>query len=98
MVAMIESSGRRYLITLLHGTWGRGFFPLSADPSSPRWFEENSPFRRELEAALAKDSLEFQIQEFHWSGRNSVRARDVAARDLAQHIIESSQFKKHLVI
>jgi len=96
--AMIESSGRRYLITLVHGTWGRGFFPRSADPSSPRWFEENSPFRRELEAALAKDSVEFQIQEFHWSGRNSVRARDVAARDLAQHIIESSQFKKHLVI
>ena len=43
-------------------------------------------FRGRLTAALSKHGLSAQISPFIWSGANSVRERDKAARELAEHI------------
>jgi hypothetical protein len=50
-------------IILVHGTWGRGFFPKRRKaslypPDKRRWFEEGSHFCASLEAALKNASLE----------------------------------------
>jgi hypothetical protein len=79
-------------IILVHGTWGRGFFAKNPDeggckdsPSKgPKlWFEKDSDFRNNLEQQLASLSLDCSIFPFHWSGANSVLARDRAAAKLA---------------
>jgi hypothetical protein len=79
-------------IILVHGTWGRGFLLKSRDEGSwedvpsegtKRWFEKGSEFRKNLEAELNSSSLEYSIRPFHWSGANSVLARDRAAMKLA---------------
>jgi RNA polymerase sigma factor (sigma-70 family) len=79
---------RRCSIILVHGTWGRGFFPKRHEASqrNKRWFEEGSQFRAGLEAALKSASLDWPIRAFLWSGANSVRARDGAARALSDEL------------
>jgi hypothetical protein len=77
------------LITLVHGTWGRGFLPgISLNPfcRKQRWFDEGSSFREHLAACLSEHSLEFEVSPFLWSGSNSFRARDRAAERLAEHL------------
>ena len=78
-------------IFLVHGTWGRGFFPkrreVSLYPQNKRWwFEEGSRFRAGLDVALKSVSLDWPIRAFLWSGANSVRARDDAARELSDQL------------
>ena len=76
-------------ITLVHGTWARGFLPKWLDvrpllgSPQPLWFENKSRFREELEPSLKGESLDYGIRPFCWSGANSVFARCVAARNLA---------------
>src|SRR4051794_16790475 len=79
---------------LVHGTWGRGFLLKSRDEGSwedvpsegtKRWFEKGSEFRKNLEAELNSSSLEYSIRPFHWSGANSVLARDRAAMKIGRH-------------
>ncbi len=85
------------LITLVHGTWPRGplhdvfltpFHGLWPPPSGAEslWFAESSVFRNRLIAALNRQKLHARISPFLWSGANSVRARDIAAQKLAEHI------------
>jgi hypothetical protein len=79
---------KRCLIILVHGTWGRGFFPkcreVSLYPPNKRWwFEEGSPFRTRLDAALKNASLDWSVRPFLWSGANSVNARNSAAKELS---------------
>jgi len=62
------------LITMVHGTWGR----------RSRWFQENSDFRRALEAGLGKEHITATVRPFLWSGKNSVFARTRAAKELAE--------------
>jgi hypothetical protein len=78
-------------IILVHGTWGRGFFPRISDlgrrkAGARRWFEDHSPFRASLDAALHSALLDWPIRPFLWSGANSVHARDCAARELADEL------------
>jgi hypothetical protein len=77
-------------IILVHGTWGRGFFPkhreVSLYPQNKRWwFEEGSHFWVSLEA-VKNASLEWPIRAFPWSGANSVHARDSAAKELSDQL------------
>ena len=80
------------MITLVHGTWPRGFFPkwlkimrlLGLSKPKPLWFESESPFREKLEPSLKDASLDCEIRPFCWSGANSVFAREGAAQKLAR--------------
>lgn len=85
------------IITLVHGTWPRnvwrdvfltpfyGTWPTRPFPKS-LWFADGSEFRNRLTAALSKRGLSARISPFLWSGANSVRERDKAARELVEHI------------
>jgi Alpha/beta hydrolase family len=80
-------------IVLVHGTWGRGFFPKRREaslhpPNKRRWFEEGSQFQTRLDTALKGASLDWRIRAFLWSGANSVHARDCAARELSNQLAE----------
>ena len=86
----------RCSIILVHGTWGRGFFPkrrqISLLPPNKRWwFEEGSLFHAGLVEALKSASLNWPIRAFLWSGANSVYARDCAARELSQQLRKDLQ-------
>jgi len=80
------------MITLVHGTWPRGFFPkwlnmmrlLGLSKPKPLWFESESPFREKLEIELKDASPDCEIRPFCWSGANSIFARDEAAQKLAR--------------
>jgi hypothetical protein len=75
-------------VTLVHGTWGRGLFPtlIPRLSSQPRWFEEKSVFRTQLQTLLGANDCPVVIREFHWSGSNSIAARQRAASTLAAEL------------
>jgi hypothetical protein len=77
------------VVTLVHGTWGRGMFPTLIPRLSvrPRWFEEKSGFRTQFQALLGANDLPVIIRAFHWSGSNSIRARQNAASELAARLL-----------
>jgi hypothetical protein len=99
-LALMRADGRAVrdvVITLVHGTWPRniwrdalltpfygrwpnGYFPKNL------WFADGSEFRNRLTAALSQHGLSAQVSAFLWSGANSVRERDKAARQLVEHI------------
>src|SRR5262245_9707249 len=90
--------GNQLLITLVHGTWPRGFFPKIARFKQwvrrlmrrkrlgppPFWFEEGSPFWARLSDELSDISR--KITPLLWSGANSIVERDKTAHDLAEHL------------
>jgi len=81
-----QTSPSPIILTLVHGTWGRGFFPRKPGKSpgqKPFWFQSESRFVRELSARLSLFKINFAIHEFLWSGANSFFARSEAARRLA---------------
>jgi hypothetical protein len=90
---MADSPGKRRVI-LVHGTWGRGFFPSATEmfPDSEndvpeeddkaRWFEPASWFRSSLVDWMRHYGFTAQIKVFEWSGANSVFERDAAAKRL----------------
>ena len=84
---ILQQTQVRCPIMLVHGTWGRGFFPNGRlSKSVRRWFEEGSLFRIKLELTLREASLDWPIHSFLWSGANSVYARDLAAKRLADEL------------
>jgi preprotein translocase subunit YajC len=94
------------LITLVHGTWPRGFFPRLLrfkqrvrelmrrrqpwDPP-PFWFEEGSHFLARLSAELR--DIPNKITPLLWSGANSIFVRDKTAHVLAEHL--SAEHAEH---
>jgi len=72
-----SSSSIRYFVTLVHGTWLRGFLDL--DSTIP-WYREKSDLCKEL---ARQDTL---IYRFSWSGANSVAARFKAATKLTEEV------------
>jgi hypothetical protein len=73
------------LITLVHGTWGRGFFPRRIGKSRrPFWFEGGSPFLARLSDELS--DIPHKITPLLWSGANSIFERDKTARVLADYL------------
>jgi hypothetical protein len=103
---MSEIARRQLLITLVHGTWPRKFFPriflfkqrireLTGrrrpwDPP-PFWYEDGSPFLARLSAELR--DIPHKIRPLLWSGKNSITERDKAAHILAEHL--SAEHAEH---
>jgi hypothetical protein len=103
---MSEIARHQLLITLVHGTWPRGFFPRIVrfkqrvrelvrrrqpwDPP-PFWFEEGSHFLARLSAELG--DVPHKITPLLWSGANSIFVRDTTAQALAEHL--SAEHAEH---
>jgi hypothetical protein len=80
------------LITLVHGTWGRGFFPKRQRQNRrPFWFEEGGPFLASLSGELG--DIPHKIWPLLWSGENSIVVRDHTAQALADHL--SAEHAEH---
>jgi hypothetical protein len=94
------------LITLVHGTWPRGFFPRlfpfkqwvrglmgRRQPWEPPpfWFEEDSAFLTRLSTEL--HDIPHKITRLLWTGKNSIRIRDEAAQVLAKQL--SAEHAEH---
>jgi hypothetical protein len=93
------------LITLVHGTWPRGFFPKIVRFKQwlrglirrkrlsplPFWFEEGSPFLARLSTELG--DISHKMKPLLWSGENSIFARDKTAHVLAEHL--SAEHAEH---
>jgi hypothetical protein len=95
---MVASSNSGIAVTLVHGTWGRGMFPglFPRLSSRPCWFEEKSVFRTQLHTLLSAEDRPVVIQEFHWSGSNSLAARQSAAAALSSKLAETKlQFPEY---
>jgi hypothetical protein len=102
---MSEIARHRLLITLVHGTWPRGFFPRivrfkqrvrelmrrQRRNPPPFWFEEGSPFSARLGTELG--DIPHKITPLLWSGANSIYVRDKTARILAKHL--SAEHAEH---
>ena len=82
---MHELSRPELLITLVHGTWGRGFFPgRRREGRPPFWFEDGSPFLAHLSTGIA--DIPHRIKPLLWSGANSIFERDRTAQLLAEYL------------
>jgi hypothetical protein len=76
-----QEASRTCIITMVHGTWPRGF-PRLFRAASPLWFNEGSVFRSRLEPELRKENIAATFRLFQWSGANSVFHRARAADEL----------------
>jgi hypothetical protein len=102
---MSEIARHQLLITLVHGTWPRGFFPRivrfkqrvreltrrQRRNPPPFWFEEGSPFLARLGTELG--DIPHKITPLLWSGANSIYVRDKTAHVLAEHL--SAEHAEH---
>jgi hypothetical protein len=95
----MSEARHQLLITLVHGTWPRGFFPRlfrfkqwvrgllgRRQPWEPPpfWFEEGSPFLVRLSAELR--DIPHKITRHPWTGRNSIYERNDTAHALAERL------------
>jgi hypothetical protein len=91
-------------VTLVHGTWGRGFIPdfrLNPFSRRARWFEAEGAFRERLSRELREIGIRHRTDAVIWSGSNSIRERDLAARQLAKRIRSHRRthpHARHLVV
>jgi hypothetical protein len=89
---MSEIARHPLLITLVHGTWPRGFFPKRQRQNQrPLWFEEGSPFMARLSTELG--DIRHKVTPLLWSGANSIFVRDKTAQVLAEHL--SAEHAEH---
>src|SRR5262245_59870133 len=107
---LAKEAGRTCIITMVHGTWGRGFFPKEyrAQPRSwwhrlrpiapPPWFHEGSVFRSRLESELRKENIATTFRPFEWSGANSVFHRARAADELNSLLVSDPDDANSIVI
>jgi hypothetical protein len=73
------------LVTLVHGTWARGFFSRRQRQNRrPLWFEEGSPFLARFSDELG--DIPHKIAPLLWTGENSIFVRDQTAHVLAEHL------------
>jgi hypothetical protein len=80
----------RINITLVHGTWPKGWLPkLSKYWARLSWFEPGSEFLRLLKQGLREwqPDATVEIQSFIWSGKNSFKERHKAAEALAAMLV-----------
>jgi Alpha/beta hydrolase family len=81
-------------VLLVHGTWGRGFFVRQVNESNPRWFEKGSVFWNDLSEQVRLRNIDAQVESFCWTGENSLMARDIAAKLLAERLVQLSRGDK----
>jgi len=107
----LNSASRTCIVTMVHGTWGRGFF-FRTDYSSegrswwheslpdraPPFFVEGSLFRSALESELRKQNIVATFRLFQWSGDNSVFHRARAADDLSSLLASDPDSANSVVI
>lgn len=96
------------IITMVHGTWGRGFFPKEYRAqrrwhgllpiAPPPWFHENSFFRNRLESELRNENIGATFRAFEWSGANSVFHRARAADELSSLLASDPDNANSIVI
>jgi hypothetical protein len=99
--ATMEPDDSEVLITLVHGTWGRGVFPTLRTSKRPFWFEPGGSFREKLLSDLQTRGVVCSCDAFLWSGANSIFHRDEAAKRLAHqltHNIERSPRVRQVII
>jgi hypothetical protein len=107
----LNPSSRTCIITMVHGTWGRGFFFLKNYNSerqswwhellpdrAPAFFVEGSFFRSALESELRKQNIVATFRLFQWSGANSVLHRACAADDLSSLLASDPDSASSVVI
>src|SRR5215471_17572879 len=102
----MSEARHQLLITLVHGTWPRGFFPRlfrfkqwvrglvgrrQRWEAPPFWFEEGSFFLDRLSTEL--HDIPHKITSRLWSGANSIRVRDETAHVLAEYL--SAEHAEH---
>ncbi|MDI3465635.1 MAG: hypothetical protein OJF50_004456 [Nitrospira sp.] len=78
----MQSSQISHVFTLIHGTWSNSFLFKLPSSHKPQWFEDGSRFRHRLLAAFPSSLF----NPFHWSGGNSVYAREEAAKGLVTNL------------
>jgi hypothetical protein len=88
---MSEIARHQLLITTVHGTWGRGFFPGRQRQNRRPWFGEDSPFLDRLIEELG--DIPHKITPLLWSGEDSIYERDKTAHDLAERL--SAEHAEH---
>jgi hypothetical protein len=108
--ASVEPAKKRLVVTLVHGTWGRGFIPGDSNLSSGAWptrfpfkylARASSPlwFKPEAEFVRGLQTMtQCEVREFCWSGANSVLARYRAARQLQALIAADPPDVKSVII
>ena len=74
------------IVHLVHGTWAYGIFGRGRREAATMWIGDGSPFRAQMAASI-DTSVEFR--EFHWSGKNSFKARASATARLQAHLRKS---------
>jgi hypothetical protein len=88
----MPSAQHQLFITLVHGTWGRGFFPRrEREKQRALWFEDGSCFLARLSTNLG--DIRHKITPLLWTGENSIFVRDETARSLAEHL--SAEHAEH---
>lgn len=99
---------RQSVVLLIHGTFA--FDDHDAPATKARWWQRNGPFHESLQSQLGPEFSVLPAPEtsgpvgacesvFHWSGRNSERARRNAARLLLEHLrrFERQRIPYHVV-
>jgi len=84
-----------FVLTLVHGTWGRGVLCPSGDAP---WTSDSSALCRSLRDRLGPDLI---FRRFRWSGANSHTARVKGAEELRDHLREGLEcwpVATHIVI
>lgn len=79
---------------MVHGTGDREAGP----PGNPKWWESNSNFFLELKRDCNQRGLDLVHDYFTWTGKNSERARQKAAKELALKIRATSHAYKNVHI
>lgn len=86
-------------IILVHGTWGRCFWPNrqvgSSGSRNANWFEATSAFANGLREAIHFWRIDCHYHPFAWAGSNSIRERNKAARELASLVTSLEQQHPH---
>lgn len=73
-------------IILVHGTWSAPRRGSIFRRRRPYWYEPDHQFRTRLGDRLKERGVEWRIDAFTWSGKNSIRERFLASQDLAETI------------
>jgi hypothetical protein len=76
-----QDAPQEVVVTLVHGTWGRGFLPAIQRRTSKNnhWFSPGSTFCAEMNRAFSERGLKARISVFEWSGANSIKSREPSA-------------------
>lgn len=86
------------VIHLVHGTWPYGLRGRRPAAEGTAWTNEGSPFRSSIAGGIATPVT---FREFCWSGKNSFRARAIAALDFRTYLenaVHDMPHANHIVI